>query len=129
MKLTTGIIHDFYAKASMLEKDDAVKLSGEIRFKIGLNLNRMREIAAVYELSRNRSMADIYKANRELEPKDRRSDPELQADFMDMNAKLRAIEHDLNLKTILKGDLRLDDNPKIGGSVIEVLIPFMDGIE
>lgn len=129
MRLTIGRIHDLYAALSRLEEAPEIKLAGEVRLKVAININALRPNAEAYERTRTRSIADLYAANRGLGPSERKTEPEIQADAMDANHAMREETADLELRTLLKADLRLEDNPKITGAMLAALVPIVEGIE
>lgn len=125
--LTTGQLHDLYAKLSEFERLDGLKLAGETWVKLAINANALRPFAEAYERARTRVLGDLYRDNRELPAEKRRGEAEVQADFVAQDEALRAAEVDVPIKTILKADLRLDDNPKIAAALSR-LIPIVDGL-
>lgn len=129
MKLSLGAIHDLYVGLNMLERDEKLKLIADVRIKIAVNISRLKPLAAAYERAGARARADLQAANRELEGKAQRSDAELAADFADINEDLRNKVEDVDLKTFVRKDLRLDENDKIGGITLAQLLPIIDGLE
>lgn len=129
-KLTTGQVHDLFVAFSLLDREEDLKLTPDVRLKIAININLVKPHAEAYERVRTRALADVNRDNRARDPKERLSEPELQSDYAEKDAALRAAPAEVaGLKTLLKPDLRLDDNPKIGGMILARLWPILDGIE
>lgn len=127
--LTLGQVYSLFQALSALDAADDLKLAGETRLTIAINLNRLTPEAIAYERTTTRMRADLMKANRALAEKSRRSNDELEDEFgLDVD-KLRARKSEIALKTMLKADLRIEDNPKIKARTIADLLPILDDIE
>lgn len=130
MQLTIGQIHDLYVGLTLLDRDETVKLSADVRLKLAIDQNLIKPFADAYERSRTRALADLNMTNRKLEAKDQRSNAELEADFADANQELRAKPQDLEgVKTLARVDLKLDENSKVGGGLLARLLPILEKIE
>lgn len=127
MQLTTGEIHTAYVGLTNLEQDQAVRLSGDVRMKIAIDRNRLEPIAVAYERARTRAFADLVAANREAQAK--KSEAEIQAELAEQDATLRQQDNDVEVKTLLRSDLRLDDNPRITGVLLSQIMPILEGVE
>ena len=130
MKLTTGNLHSLFVGLIALEDGETLKLTGDVRLKIAINRNLIEPYAAAYERARNRVAADLMKANRALPDKVRRSQNEIEVDLADVDVKMREKEEDVEkIKTLLKSELRLEDNLKITGAILAQIMPILDGVE
>lgn len=129
MKLTVGKIHDLYVGLTMLERDDKIKLAGETRFKMAINLNLLQPIAAAYEIARTCEHADVQKKHRGPEPRDRISDEEIEAEMAAKNGMLRGREEEITLRMLKKDDLKLDDNQTLGHVTLAKILPIVEGGE
>lgn len=127
MKLTVGQSHSLYLAIATIERDaEHYKLAAEVWLKLAINSNALRPIAEGYERGRQRTLADLYRANRDMKPEERRHEAEIQADMLEKDDAERVKEIDVpQLKTFLQPELRVSDNPKIG-SVISRLLPIID---
>jgi anti-sigma28 factor (negative regulator of flagellin synthesis) len=123
MKLSVGQIHDLYLGLSMLEQAPDVKLTGDVRIRIAIDINKLKPIASAYERARTRTFADLQK---QATGATKKSDAEVQSELVEENEKIRGEEHELELRTFLKTDLRLDDNPKITGAMMAQIWPVLE---
>lgn len=117
MKLTTGRIHDLLIGLYAIENTVDTKLAGEVRLKIAININAIKPVATIYESSRTKAYHRIVKGTQER--------TEVDAAMIDADQELRAVEYDINVCTLVKDDLRLDDNPKITGAIVAQVMPII----
>ena len=126
MKLSIGTAHALFLGLAAIEGGADVKVSADVRLAIAINMNKLRPTAEAYERARTRSLATLYAVNRGADGRPLRCDAELQADALDADAAMRSAESDeLELRTILKADLRLADNAKITGVVLAQVAPII----
>jgi len=135
--LNIGEIHNLFIGLSALEKDDNVKLTGAVRLKIAIDLNRCRPVAEAYETARAKMFAEISKrfaeriaaaeAKGPTQAKPTIAEHELERVLEDQ--KMRAEVGHVELRTLVQSDLRLEENPRITGAMIAMILPVLEGIE
>lgn len=129
MQLTTGQAHDLFVALAMIERDDKLKFSGETWLKLAQNKNLLEPAALAYERARTKVLGNLHKANRALDEKVRRTDTEVESDFIDENGKLRDADlGDIALKILSRPDLKLDENGRTSGMLAR-LLPIVDKLE
>jgi hypothetical protein len=119
MNLPVGIFYELAVGLGALDQQ-LEKVAPDVRLKIGLNLSRLRPIADAYERARGRISADLVQSDK--------SDVVKQAEFGEANAKLRNELESVELRKLLKSDLRLDDNPRVTGATLSLIWPILDGV-
>lgn len=134
--ISMGDIHNLYIGLTTLEKDESVKLTGEVRLKVAINLNRLRPYAEAYETARTKVFAEIGKryarAAAETEGKGsavKLTVAEHECERADEDQKLRRKEEHVELRSLLQSDLRLEENPRITGAMMALIFPILEGVE
>jgi len=126
MKLTIGALHNLVLGLNAVENVPDVKLAGTVRLAIAINVNLLRPHAEAYERARTRSVAQLYKDNRDDKGRAQRTDAEIQADAMDADAEARKLEAgEFELRMLTTSNLSLEANPKITGGMIAQLAPVI----
>lgn len=129
MQLTIGTSYDLYTALSRLEEGKEIKLGGECRLKIAINLNVLRPGAEAFERARSRSIADMLAENRALASELRRSEAEMSADALEMVYVMREQTVDVALRPLLKAEINLDANPAISGAMMALLQPILPDLD
>lgn len=129
MKFTLGQIDDAFAGLTVLNNEESIKLTSEACIKVAINSNLLKPIVQGHNIARFKYIAELNKKNRGLGDSEKRTNAELEADLAVWEETERAKEHDIDVRTFLKADLRLADNPKINGGVIAKLWPILEGMD
>lgn len=126
MKITVGDAHDL--QSALLHLDDA-SLDPSAYLKVAININLLKPIVQGYETGAKRALATAQGVRRPDGAFDK-SAAQVDAEFSEANARLRETEVELDLRTLLKPELRLADNGnKMNGSVIAKLWPILGEME
>lgn len=126
MKLTNRQAIDLYAALAKIGPDNKdVKLSPDVWIKIAINKNKLQSKIADFEALRMRVFADAVKPAEG----EKVSQAELEARGTEAMTNLHKTTMTTGkLQTVVKKDLRLDDNPAICGLLAE-LMPIVDDID
>lgn len=93
------------------------KLDGDVRLNIAIGLNRLDSVLAVF----NKARQDVV---RSFAGDTGQIPPEKMAEFVAAEQSMLAAEQDIDLGTIPKAALRLEENP-IPGTVLSLIVPLL----
>jgi len=122
MKIKIGTAQTLLGGLMNLEKDEKTKL-GDSRFPIAINIERLRPVVAAYESAAQKRMAEMLE---DSAPEEREL---IQLRFAEADAGLRDEEVEIDLKTIERKGLKLDDNTRITGAMLAQIAPMISDFE
>ncbi len=126
MKLTTGEMHDLVTALNQLEQVD---LTSEAYIKVAININILKPYAMGYEIATRKMLAAIQ-GPRRADGTFEKSAAQIDTEFAEQNASLRDEEHNIELRTLSKADLRMSDNgKKLHGALLAKLWPILVNME
>ena len=101
------------------------KLAPATRFKLAIMLNKLRPLAVAYDQAHAQAAKN---ANVQVDGK--APDPiTAHANLLAEISALRAEEHDINLPTLLKTELKMEENPKVNGMALSQVLPVIEGLD
>ena len=124
MKATLGEFLDIFIGVQQLDSQ-LEKIAPATRFKIGILLNKLKPLGVAYD------QAHAQAAKNASTPIDGKPVDQVTAhsNLMTEIAKLRAVESEINVPTLLKSELRMDENPKISGVALSMVLSVLRGFE
>jgi len=100
-----------------IDEADETKLDGEVRLKIGININRLQPHIKVFEREVQRIQRELHNGKGPDPSKMTEAEEELQ--------RLSDTEDDYKLKKIDTGDLKLSSNTKIKADTLAQIAPVL----
>lgn len=135
MTLATGVIYRLWSALDAIENSSDIKLAADVRFKVAINVSRLHPMASAYERARAGMVSQAYGEARESLGKDwpaerpmpLEAEARVQSSIIEQDHQLLSVMSSVELRTLLRSDLRLDDNSK--KIKLSALLPIIDDAE
>ena len=115
---TVGEVYMVYVGLVQLDQQ-LEKVAPEIRLRIGINMNKMRPTAEVFERTQSRTVADISEAGET-------NTARVQYSINEAIFKLRSEECSIEVRTFKETDLNLSENPKVSADTLSKIMSVLE---
>jgi len=123
VKSTVGELLDIFlglqALAQQLEK-----VAPATRFRMGILLGRLRPVAVAYDRAHSEAVRRITNDNEGMH----QNVGVMNSIMTEEIAKLREQEHEVAVGRLTYGELKMEENPKVGALALSQVMPIIDGI-